>query len=576
MCGILGGTKKDWRYDQAVAALRHRGPDGALVVPLESLTLGFARLAIIDLRPTAMQPMSSSDKSVWIVFNGEIYGFQNLREDLIRRGHRFHTTSDTEVLLNAYLEWGDGFMDHLDGMFAIGIYDSRVQKLKLFRDRPGIKPLYYYADGKSFAFASELKGLTNLCHDVVFDYDDTAVYDYLTYHYIPEPKTFYKNVYKLLPAHRLTYDISSGTIDSIAPYWRLEPVVHPISLDEACEQLRSLIKESVREQLVADVPLGCFLSGGMDSSTIVAEAVQSKKNIETFSIGFSDEKYSETSYAELVARHYQTHHHSKILSNRRAEELFQSLKTWYDEPFADTSAFPTFLVSEFARQRMTVVLSGDGGDEVFGGYTRFKLFEKLSRLPRNSYPGWRNFISGLRKKLPANSFLYKALCGIEIIGGDDLELYGLIMGEFPYQWRKRCAAHWGLRADYDDYWYFRKHYRKDLPVLTRMQYLDLHTYLPSDILTKVDRVSMAVSLETRVPFLSKKIIEFMFSLPEDVRFYGGQLKGLLRETYKDILPEAVLNRRKMGFVIPFDYFGCSYDQIQQKILREIFDIPLSA
>ena len=263
MCGILGATRNDWDFKSAVNALRHRGPDSNGIVHNQDLSLGFTRLAIIDLSQDADQPMANDDKTVWIVFNGEIYGYKAIRDQLIAKGHRFRTKSDTEVILHAYREWGDEFIDHLDGMFTIAIHDVRKRELKLFRDRVGIKPLYYYYDGKNFAFASELKGITRLCSDVTFQHDNTALYDFLIYHYIPEPKTLYHNVFKLPPAHRLIFDLKEKRISEIKQYWQLR--VHTLEtvprIETVCEQLRALIRESIKDQLVADVPLGCFLSG---------------------------------------------------------------------------------------------------------------------------------------------------------------------------------------------------------------------------------------------------------------------------------------------------------------------------
>ncbi len=573
MCGILGATNRNWDFAGAMAILSHRGPDSQGVVHNPDLSLAFRRLAIIDLSRDADQPMSTEDKSIWIVFNGEIYGYKALRQALIAKGHRFRTHSDTEVILNAYRQWGDDFVKHLDGMFAIAIHDLRTRELKLFRDRAGIKPLYYYYNGHDLAFASELKGITKLCADVRFEHDRTALYDFLTYHYIPDPKTFYKSVFKLLPAHKLVFNLQERTIKEYRPYWRLEVgEQRQMSVEKTCQQLRALVQESIADQMVADVPLGCFLSGGMDSSVIAAEAVRLNPKLETFSVGFDDKDYTETHYAQIVADKFRTDHHVKTLSGVATEELFKKLKDWYDEPFADTSAFPTFLVSEYARERMTVVLTGDGGDEVFGGYPRFNVFKLISRLPRapNRSVNW--LMSSLRTSVPTQSYLYKFLCLADVMARDLVSSYGVIMEEMPYAQKMKYAQRWDIPKGYDDYWYFRKYYREDLPPLTRIQYLDFHTYLPSDILTKVDRVSMAVSLEARVPFLSRKIIEFMFSLPEDIRFYKGRLKGCLKEAYRDILPKEILTREKMGFGIPFNYFNQNYANIPRMILSEIFQI----
>ena len=260
------------------------------------------------------------------------------------------------------------------------------------------------------------------------------------------------------------------------------------------------------------------------------------------------------------------------MSNVHTDELFKHLKIWYDEPFGDTSAFPTYLVSEYAKEKMTVVLTGDGGDEIFGGYKRFQKVKLLLNLPHIPNRNLKYFFSLLRNKTTENSFLSRIYCGLEVLGSDEIGTYAIAMSEVPQSRTQEYAKNWGIPRDYDPYWYYRKFYRQDLPILTRLQYLDFHTYLPSDILTKVDRVSMAVSLEARVPLLSRKIIEFIFSVPESTRFYRGKLKGLLKEAYKDILPPEILNRKKMGFGIPFRYFNESFEKIQERILKEIFGI----
>jgi asparagine synthase (glutamine-hydrolysing) len=300
--------------------------------------------------------MFAADGVTWLVFNGEIYGFRELRKELEKRGHVFRTSSDTEVVLQSYLEWGDGFVEHLDGMFAIVIWDARQRRLKLYRDRPGIKPLYYYHDGKNFAFASELKAIEKLCEREQLQVDETALYDFLGYRYVPAPKTLYQKCFQLLPAHRLVYDPETGILEEPRPYWRLPIPDEPrqLSLDESCEELRSLIDASVRDQMIADVPLGFFLSGGVDSSVVVASASTTGSQVSTFSIGFDSDAVSETPFAREVVELFGTDHHERILSQTGARELLPRLKSWFDEPFADESAMPTFLVCQTAREKVKV------------------------------------------------------------------------------------------------------------------------------------------------------------------------------------------------------------------------------
>ena len=353
--------------------MRHRGPDGIRVSRMPDFTLAFARLAIMDLSEQGMQPMFSCDNQVGIVFNGEIYGYQKLRNELLQKGYRFRSTSDTEVILNAYLEWGEKFINRVDGMFGMAIYDRRDGKVRLFRDRIGIKPLYYYYDGANFGFSSELKGILNMCGNISFQIDNTAVYDFLNYTYIPDPKTYYKYVYRLLPGHRMIFDIKSRKIVKDSAYWRLKVNAYQGSQrkqGDLVEELKSLVESSVKKQMVADVPVGTFLSGGVDSSIVTYEGHRVNPQLETFSIGFASARYNELRYAQELSDRYQIHLNSKMFNHDVFKGYYGRLRDWYDEPFADTSAFPTYAVSQLAREKVTVVLTGDGGDEIFGGYGR--------------------------------------------------------------------------------------------------------------------------------------------------------------------------------------------------------------
>ncbi|MFA5261539.1 MAG: asparagine synthase (glutamine-hydrolyzing) [Candidatus Omnitrophota bacterium] len=579
MCGILGGTRNTWDFEGALNALRHRGPDSQKIKKFKNFTLAFARLAIIDLRPLADQPMSSEDDQIHIVFNGEIYGFKRLREELILKGYRFLTHSDTEVLLKAYLCWGDNFVEHVDGMFAIALLDQRSQKIKLFRDRPGIKPLYYLFNGTDFAFASELKGIKTLCQDHYFKYDNTALYDYLTYKYIPDPKSLYKDVYKLPPAHQLTYDILKHAIIKNAPFWRLNipPTLEPIPIQAASNNLRKLIKESVADQMVADVPVGFFLSGGMDSSVVVAESSLVSSNLNTFTIGFDDPDYTETTHAQIVADHFKTNHFSRILTYSDNDTLLNKLREWYDEPFADTSAMPTYLVSAFAREKVTVALTGDGGDEILGGYNSYFRYRAITRLVKFgllNHSSFMRFFANLKKYFIVKSFPYKFFNFLSHLCPDDLLRYSKVLGMMDPCEKKIYAQKLTIPKDYDDLWFLRQYDNLSLPALTRLQFIDFHTYLPCDVLTKTDRVSMAVSLEARVPLLSKNIIEFAFSVPEKTRYYNNSLKGLLKAAYSNILPKDILTRPKKGFSVPLNYLGFNYKMPHEKILKKVFDIDI--
>lgn len=573
MCGFIGGTGPDWNYGAALKSIAHRGPDASELRLDGVVKVGFRRLSIIDLSEQANQPMYAEDGATWLVFNGEIYGYQTVRRSLESAGHVFRTRSDTEVVLRAYLEWGDEFVDYLDGMFAIVIWDARTRQLKLYRDRPGIKPLYYFHDGKHFAFASELKAIEIACRAEGLKVDQTALYDFLGYRYVPAPKTLYRNCFKLPPAHRLVFEPETGAVQAPRRYWGIqipsEP--RPRPLDECCEELRSLIGASVRDQMIADVPLGFFLSGGVDSSVVAAAASMSGGKVSTFSIGFDSDAVSETPFAREVAESFGTDHHERILSQADARELLPMLKSWFDEPFADESAMPTFLVSKVARENVTVVLTGDGGDEVFGGYRTVPRYARYDNLP--SWPRCMDSIAfALRRPFGPRSAVARVLTILEMAFSKGPRLWGKIMGGMPEAAKRSYRAELDIPRDYDDWWHYREFWREDVPLRTRLQLVDFHTFMPGLVLTKVDRTSMAVSLEARVPLLDRRIIEFSFSLPEEIRFHGGELKGLLRHAYRGILSDRILDRRKKGFGIPRYYLRdvSGGKVIQEHVLQSLF------
>lgn len=517
MCGILGGNHPGWKYAEGIDSIRHRGPDGKRVENYAGMTFAFCRLAIQDLSENAMQPMNSSDHKVHIVYNGEIYGYESLKEELAEK-YPFRTSSDTEVILNAYLEYGEQFVDRIDGIFAMAVYDERIQKVYLYRDRIGVKPLYYYYDGSRFAFASELKALRKLLDDVSLTIDRLAVYDYLFYQYVPEPKSMYEKVYKLRPATKLVFDVRSNRITGEDKYWEIKvnaSAGRRRKKEDIAEELRALIRQTVREQLIADVPVGTFLSGGVDSSIITCETSRLKPEVNAFSIGFKESQYDESKRAAAFCRKKQISLVQQILHNKDIREIRNRLPAWYDEPFGDTSAYPTYLVSRLARTKCTVVLTGDGGDELFGGYDRYRNVEVR---------GGR-----LNSEDICTQYAYEAST----------------VEDFRIKW--------GIPDGYNPYWHYEQYYEEELPVITRMRYLDLMTYLPEDILTKVDRVSMAVSLEARVPFLARRIVEFAFSLSQEECLSGNELKGCLKDAYRGIVPDEVLYGIKMGFGVP-DYY----------------------
>jgi len=545
MCGFVGGTLLSDRYPQAAERLRHRGPDAGGMWSDKRVSLAFRRLAVIDLDERSNQPMVSPDGKVIMVFNGEIYGFRQLQETLESHGYRFVTESDTEVLMNAYLHWGERFVDHIDGMFAIVIYDQRSQKITLWRDRVGIKPLYYFWDQKHFVFASEIKAIQELL-DNSLQPNLEAYYDFLTYNAIPAPKTGFKNVFQLRPAHSIQFDLTNQRLSSPSRYWELvvEPD-HRMTFEGAQEQLRELLSRSVRDQLIADVPVGCFLSGGVDSSILAYEGSRATPNLKTFSMGFVGEP-SELPYAREVAEHLGTEHYESELPATAID--FGKLKEWFDEPFGDTSAFPTHAVATDAQKQVTVALSGDGGDELFGGYRRYlQVSDRTCRSVR-LFDWWeqtkQRFLHG---QLPRKAMNYLALHL-----APTLSLYLKLMSGLTRSEKQPYARVFGIYEGYDDLWAWREYWRPELPVRSRMQYLDFHRYLPDDLLSKVDRTSMAVSLEVRVPYLATDVVEHAFRIPESMRYQGGK-KGLLRAAYHRMLPANILNRPKKGFGVPASF-----------------------
>lgn len=559
MCGILGGNNKMWNYEKGLSLIQHRGPDSQRICKVKNLYMGFARLSIIDLDEKAMQPMFSEDNRYVIVFNGEIYDYQKIKKQLEKKGHTFYTYSDTEVLLHSFIEWKEKMMNYIDGIFAFVIYDTWEERIYLFRDRCGVKPLYYFFDGKNFAFASELKVIKEMCIDISFEIDNTALYDYHNYLYIPEPKTMYKKVHKLPSASYLYFDVKNQHISKIKRYWKVKVnpkegnILTQKQLDLKAEELRYHLNNVILRQIVSDVPVGTFLSGGVDSSIITATTKQHIQDVTAYAIGFDDSRYDESKYAKQVAEILDVNFILKKFRKQDFDKLYKKLPDFYDEPFADTSAYPTYFVSKLAKQDVTVVLTGDGGDELFGGYPRCQYLTDLVKDKRFSNRKLSQIylnVEDLIKKLP-NSLKIN----LDKLCKEELALIGSWYWYAQYNDRNFLKKKYHIDKEYDDFWYYRKFYHLELPPYTRMRYLDFMTYLNGDILTKVDRASMQASLEARVPFLDKEMVEFAFSLTQEECNPKGELKGLLKYSYKDIIPPKLFDRRKQGFSIPYKYIN---------------------
>lgn len=546
MCGICGIIDQGNRVERDLLvrmrdALHHRGPDdaGIYLSPNRQAGFGHRRLSIIDLSSAGHQPMANEDESLWVTFNGEIYNFMEQRKSLEAKGHRFRSRSDTEVILHLYEEFGEEFPSFLDGQFAIGLWDNNENVLLLARDRVGKKPLYYREDGRRFLFASEIKALL-ADPGTSREIDPVGLSDYLTFQYVPCPRTIFKGIRKLPPAHILR--LQDGRA-STRPYWTLVPESADAPREDEYyeEQLVHLLRESVRKRLISDVPLGVFLSGGLDSSTIVA--MMSGLNggrVKTFSVGFREEEYNELPFADRVAKTFDTDHHRILLEPSSAMDLIPKIATQFDEPLADQAAVPTYLMSEAARGEVTVCLSGEGADEIFGGYPRYDIALNHQGLMEQLLVGRGDLKQPLVHALqpPLDNYVQR-LCSFNTQEKETLltpDVHAQV-GED----RKRAG-----------YPHMDVHYGRfpELDYLSKLQYLDIQTYLSDNLLVKVDRASMLASLEVRAPMLDHRLMTFALGLPRHLKVRGGIKKFILRRVMRESLPSQVLWRPKMGFSIP--------------------------
>jgi asparagine synthase (glutamine-hydrolysing) len=569
MCGIVGIWDRRGQPakselldvgERMTAVLRHRGPDdcGVWVSPSCPLVLGHTRLAIVDLSPAGHQPMASSCGRFQIVFNGEIYNYPALRGELAACGHRFRGHSDTEVLLAAIAEWGlDAAVRRCLGMFAFACWDEQERRLTLVRDRLGIKPLYYgWVDG-AFVFASELKAFRRY-PGFAGRIDPDAVALFLRHSYIPAPRSIYRDVHKLPPGTRLSLSQENGSPQPEA-YWSMQEVItrataepYEGTIDQAVADLDELLRDAVGLRMVADVPLGAFLSGGIDSSLVVAlMQAQSGRPIKTFTIGFEEDAYNEAEHADAVARHLGTEHTVCYVSPQQARDVIPRLPEMYDEPFADSSQIPTFLVSQLARRDVTVSLSGDGGDELFGGYDRYLHVDRLWRT-LNLVPRRLRWLAA--KGLGACSRVCPPRLAAKLAWRSDrlgLATPGAMYVRHHGHWPDPHAMVAGARpvtpaAFQPETW------PSGLAHLEQWLYADTITYLPDDILVKVDRASMAVGLEARVPLLDHRVVEHAWRLPLEWKIHAGKGKWLLRRVLEQYVPGELFERPKAGFGVPID------------------------
>lgn len=564
MCGLAGifDVRERRAIDRDLLtamtnSLVHRGPDGVGFHVAEGIGLGHRRLSIIDLAG-GHQPLFNEDHSVCVVYNGEIYNFQELARELSERGHRFRTVCDTEVVVHAWEEWGPDCVKRFRGMFAFALWDANKETLFLARDRLGIKPLYYAVlpDGR-LIFGSEMKAL--LCDPgLERRFDIRAIEDYFAFGYVPDPKTIYEGVRKLAPAHTLVWR-RGGAEPRPQRYWEIAfQADHRMNEKDACAELQERMSEAVRIRLMADVPLGAFLSGGVDSSSVVSMmARHSATPVNTCSIGFDVPDFDEAGFAEMVAKHLRTDHRSRQVA-ADSFDLIEDMSNFYDEPFADSSAMPTYQVCRLARENVTVALSGDGGDEGFAGYRRYRWhhYEELVRgmLPAPLRQPVFSLLGRLYPKLDWAPRPLRAKSTLQALARDSVEGYFHSVSIFDDRLRRRLYSQ-RMQRDLQGY-----HARNvleeaigDAPVehhLDRVQYADMKTYLPGDILTKVDRASMATSLEVRVPLLDHQLLEWAATLPPSFRLKAREGKYLLKKAMEDRLPREILYREKMGFCIP--------------------------
>jgi len=551
----------------------HRGPDDDGFYCGPGVGLGHRRLSIIDLEG-GHQPLANEDETIWVVFNGEIYNFEELHQRYLQTGHQFRTRSDTETIVHLYEEMGEACFAEMQGMFAIALWDGRKRKLVLARDRIGKKPLFYTWDGRRIVFASEIKALWP-AGGVSKEMDLEAFSDYFSFLYVPAPKTIYREVRKLRAAH---YLVVEGSRMREVPYWDLQfNQSRNLSESEWCDRFLEAYRSAVKSRLISDVPLGAFLSGGVDSSSVVALMNECQRPVTTCSIGFTEDSYDEAKYARQFAASLEANHYEHIVKPQ-ALDLVKKLAWHYDEPFADSSAVPTYYVSQMARQHVTVALSGDGGDENFAGYRRYKfdVFENRLRsfLPApfrkavfgplgRYYPklGWAPRIFRAKSTFqslacsPLEGYFHSVACccspdtKVRLIGQDvSRQLNG-------YNSLEVLRYHYD-RANTDD-------------LLSRIQYVDIKTYLVDDICVKVDRASMANSLEVRSPLLDHKLMELIAQMPSDLKLNGGQGKYIFKKALRAVLPEPILTRRKQGFAVPVaEWFRGELREFAQQSLFE--------
>jgi asparagine synthase (glutamine-hydrolysing) len=562
MCGIVGFNWEDEKKIRSLAALlHHRGPEQEGFHVADGVSLGHKRLCIIDLSLKGRQPIYNEDKTICVSYNGEIFNFEGLKQELEKAGHQFESHTDTEVLVHGYEQWGTGLLEKLNGQFAFCIFDKKKNIFFLARDRLGIKPLYYYCDDRNFIFGSELKVF--LRSDIRKEINKNALDYYLIFGNTPFEQSILDGVKKLPAGCYLIYNLKERKLQKYQRYWAVSfDEQTDFTEDELKKQIASRLEESVRMQLISDVPLGAFLSGGVDSSIIVSIMRKYVSELNTFSIRFDRPDYNESQYAKIVSDKFHTLHHEIEFNAESVRDLIAELPYFYDEPFGDSSMIPTCLVCRVAKKYVTVSLSGTGGDELFGGYPRYNKFIVLKKL--NLLPTAFKYILG-RSVEAANLLLKKdGFNKLVTFLGRRQPDYIIYLQLFSYMFRSKDESIEKL-APFD---YLRKHFRYDDDITNTMNF-DINEYLPDCLLVKEDRASMAVSLEARVPFLDHQLVEFAATIPPRFKIKMGRKKYILKKAFSDVLPREILYRRKQGFGVPLEHYF--RDKLRDYTRGEIFD-----
>lgn len=564
MCGICGMVHAEPTraleprlIDAMCSTIFHRGPDEQGTYVQGSVGLGCRRLSIIDLE-WGKQPIHNEDKTIWIVSNGEIYNYPALTRMLEQHGHRFYTRSDTETIIHAYEEFGDAFLHHLNGMFSFALWDARRQRLVLARDRMGIKPLYYTLHDNTLIFASELKailGYPGLRRNI----DLVALNEYLSYEYVPAPRTIFQDIFKLPPGHALSF--CEGQTE-IWQYWDIDlarsETIQPKEQIEYESEVLDILREVVNQEMVSDVPIGVLLSGGIDSSGVAALMVESTNDVvQSFSVGFDDPSFDESFHARQVAQHLGTKHRELTLTPREMLDLIPAIGEFLDEPFGDSSFIPTYLLAKFAREHVKVALGGDGGDELFAGYSTLQAHRLMNYYER-LLPGFirSQLVPWVVERLPVSldniSFDFKAR---RFISGRDtptIERHHLWLGSFTPAQKVELLQNWAQIEKKEPYRTAVEHLQasRAQEIINQVLYCDMKLYLEGDILTKVDRASMANSLEVRVPLLNNKLVEYVAAIPHELKLHWMTRKYIMRKALRGLVPNNILRRGKKGFNIP--------------------------